>query len=164
MDNAPLENARICPTLLTAKKSSNETEQSYSPVLSKKSCCWGDHCCSALSPALMYALGAARRGWVLGVSSRPGFSGRWQLSLPERHQESRAGPRKWLVICFSISALLLNPLSLLVKTNMHSLTSRCFCWLNAHGSRCSQGRAGAICRLGRKGGFLPRPPSSAATL
>lgn len=86
------------------------------------------------------------------------------LVLLERHEESRTGPRNWLVICFSISALLLNPLPLLIKTNTRSLTSRCFCWLNAHRSRHSLGRAGAVCRLGRKGGFLPRPLSSAAAI
>lgn len=118
-----------------------------------------------LSLALTYALRAARRGWDPGMSSHPGLHGEVAaLVLPERHQESRTGPRNWLVICFSISALLLNPLPLLIKTNKHSLTSRCFCWLNAHRSRGSLGRAGAVCRPGKKGGFHPRPLSSAAAI
>lgn len=78
------------------------------------------------------------------------------LMLLERHWEIRTRPRNWLVICFSISALLLNPLPLLIKTNTRSLTSRCFCWLNAHCSRCSQGRAGVVYRLGRKREFSPQ--------
>lgn len=62
-----------------------------------------------------------------------------------------------LAICFSISVLPPDLLPRLIKTNMHSLTSRCFYWLKAHGSRCSQGRAGAYGRMGRerKGDFSP---------
>lgn len=65
--------------------------------------------------------------------------------------------RNQLVICFSDSVLLPDPLPSLIKTNMHSLTSRRFGWLNAHCSRCSQGRAGAYGRMGRegKGDFFP---------
>lgn len=52
----------------------------HSVFLPKKPYCWMDCGCSALSLALTYALWAARRGWDLGVSSRPGLVERWQLS------------------------------------------------------------------------------------
>lgn len=150
--------------LLNSKESSSANKQSDFPVLSKKPFCQGDHCCCAPSLALTYTLQAAWRDWDLWVSSCLGFVGRWQLSLPDRHQASGMGPQNWLVICFSISALPLNPSPLLIKTNVHSLTSRCFCWLNAHHSKCSQGRAGAVCKLGSKEGFPCRVLSSAATI
>jgi len=145
------------PCSLSSKESSNHTEKSCFPVLSKKPYCRGSHCCSALSLPLTYTLRASQRGWDLGVSSHPGFAGRWQLSLLERHQKTRMGPRNWLVICFSISALLLNLLPLLIKTNTHSLTSRCYCWLTSicPPQQMQPGRAGAFCRLGRKEVFYP---------
>lgn len=53
------------------------------------------------------------------------------LQPSQRGTGEQTRPQNQLIICFSLSGLLFNPSLLLVKTNTHSLTPRCSCWLNA---------------------------------
>lgn len=85
------------------------------------------------------------------------------LQPSQRGTGEQTRPQNQLIVCFSLSGLLFNPLLLLVKTNTHSLTPRCSCWLNAPCSRHDLGGPRLYAsREGRRGFFLPRLLSSLA--